>query len=63
MPRNSQALANAFRRSLTALGVVSALLLGAGPAFGQACAKDLSERLWNIDRVDDVAPLIEALAK
>ena len=33
------------------------------PAFGGAKAKVLSEQLWNVDRLDDVSPLIEALAK
>ena len=33
------------------------------PVFGEQRAKDLSERLWTIDRLDDVAPLVEALAK
>jgi hypothetical protein len=30
---------------------------------GTAKAKDLSERLWTIDKLDDVSPLIEALAR
>ena len=34
-----------------------------GPAFGAARAKELAERLWAIDQADDVAPLVEALAK
>jgi 2-methylcitrate dehydratase PrpD len=44
-------------------GLIDKFLGLVAPAFGEARAKDLSERLWNIDRVDDVAPLIEALAK
>jgi 2-methylcitrate dehydratase PrpD len=34
-----------------------------GPVFGEARARDLSQRLWNIEALDDVAPLVEALAK
>jgi 2-methylcitrate dehydratase PrpD len=34
-----------------------------GPVHGAAKAKELSERLWTIDKADDVAPLVEALAK
>jgi 2-methylcitrate dehydratase PrpD len=44
-------------------GLIDKFLGLVAPAFGETRAKDLSERLWNIDRVDDVAPLIEALAK
>jgi 2-methylcitrate dehydratase PrpD len=44
-------------------GLIDKFLGLVAPAFGEARAKDLSERLWNIDRADDVAPLIEALAK
>jgi len=33
------------------------------PVFGDARAKDLSARLWNIEALDDVAPLVEAMAK
>jgi len=33
------------------------------PVFGEKRAKDLSARLWNIDTLDDVAPLVEELAK
>ena len=33
------------------------------PQFGELRAKNLAERLWTIDTADDVAPLVEALAK
>jgi len=33
------------------------------PVLGAARAKDLSARLWTIDTLDDVAPLVNALAK
>jgi len=33
------------------------------PVFGDKRAKDLSARLWNIEALDDVAPLVEELAK
>jgi 2-methylcitrate dehydratase PrpD len=33
------------------------------PLYGEARAKDLAERLWTIDRADNVAPLVEALAR
>jgi 2-methylcitrate dehydratase PrpD len=33
------------------------------PVFGDKRAKDLSARLWSIEALDDVAPLVEALAK
>jgi 2-methylcitrate dehydratase PrpD len=44
-------------------GLIDKFLGLVGPAFGEARAKELSDRLWNIDRADNVAPLIEALAK
>ena len=34
-----------------------------GPVFGPARAKELMERVWSIDAVSDVAPLVEAMAK
>jgi 2-methylcitrate dehydratase PrpD len=34
-----------------------------GPVLGEAPARELSERLWNVEAIDDVAPLVEALAK
>ena len=33
------------------------------PVLGDARSKDLSARLWNIEALDDVAPLVEAMAK
>ena len=33
------------------------------PVYGEARAKQLSERLWNIELLKDAAPLIEALAR
>ena len=33
------------------------------PLYGEQRAKDLSEQLWTLDRLDNVAPLVEALAK
>jgi 2-methylcitrate dehydratase PrpD len=35
----------------------------AGPVLGEARARDLAERLWNVAAADDTAPLIEDLAK
>jgi 2-methylcitrate dehydratase PrpD len=34
-----------------------------GPVFGEPRAKRLSELLWNVEALDNVAPLAEALAK
>jgi 2-methylcitrate dehydratase PrpD len=34
-----------------------------GPVLGAARAKDLGERLWSLDEISDVAPLVEAMAK
>jgi 2-methylcitrate dehydratase PrpD len=45
------------------MGLIDKFLGLVSPAFGDAKAKVLSEQLWNIDRLDDVAPLIGALAK
>ena len=44
-------------------GLIAKFLGLVGPVFGEARAKDLSERLWTIEQADDVAPLVEALAK
>jgi len=33
------------------------------PVHGGAKARELADRLWSIDRADNVVPLIEALAK
>ena len=43
-------------------GLIAKFLGLVGPVFGEARAKDLSERLWTIDQTNDVAPLVEALA-
>src|SRR5438067_711424 len=34
-----------------------------GPVLGAARAKDLGERLWSLDAISDVAPLVESMAK
>jgi 2-methylcitrate dehydratase PrpD len=34
-----------------------------GPVLGAARAKELGERLWSLDEISDVAPLVEAMAK
>ena len=34
-----------------------------GPVLGAARAKDLGERLWWLDEIGDVAPLVEAMAR
>jgi 2-methylcitrate dehydratase PrpD len=34
-----------------------------GPVLGAARAKELMERLWSVDAIADVAPLVEAMAK
>ena len=44
-------------------GLIGKFLGLVAPVFGDARAKDLSERLWNVDKLDDVAPLVEDLAK
>ena len=43
-------------------GLIAKFLGLVGPVFGEARAKDLSERLWTVDKTDDVVPLVEALA-
>jgi 2-methylcitrate dehydratase PrpD len=35
----------------------------AGPVLGPARARDLAERLWSLDVIDDVALLVESMAK
>ena len=35
----------------------------AGPVLGPARARDLAERLWSLDAIDDVALLVESMAK
>ena len=44
-------------------GLIEKFLGLVAPVFGDARAKDLSQRLWSIAAIDDVAPLAEALAK
>ena len=44
-------------------GLIAKFLGLVEPLYGGKRAKDLSERLWAIDKLDDVAPLVEALAK
>jgi 2-methylcitrate dehydratase PrpD len=34
-----------------------------GPVLGAARAKELGERLWSLDEIGDVAPLVESMAK
>jgi 2-methylcitrate dehydratase PrpD len=35
----------------------------AGPVLGPARAKDVAERLWSLDAIDDVASLVQSMAK
>ena len=44
-------------------GLIAKFLGLVGPVLGEARAKELSERLWTVDKADDVSPLVEALAK
>jgi 2-methylcitrate dehydratase PrpD len=44
-------------------GLIEKFLGLVGPLYGDARAKDISERLWNIAAIDNVAPLVEDLAK
>ena len=44
-------------------GLIDKFLGLVAPAFGDAKAKELSERLWTVDKIDDVSPLIESMAK
>jgi len=44
-------------------GLIAKFLGLVGPVLGEARAKDLSERLWTIEKADDVTPLVESLAK
>jgi 2-methylcitrate dehydratase PrpD len=34
-----------------------------GPVLGPARAKDLAERLWSVDAIDDVASLVQSMAR
>ena len=44
-------------------GLIDKFLGLAGPVLGEARAKELSERLWDVDKADDVAPLVEVLER
>src|SRR5215831_814624 len=44
-------------------GLTAKFLDLAGPVLGAARAKELGERLWSLDAISDVAPLVEAMAK
>jgi 2-methylcitrate dehydratase PrpD len=44
-------------------GLIGKFLGLVAPVFGEARAKDLSERLWDVAKLRDVAPLADALAK
>jgi 2-methylcitrate dehydratase PrpD len=44
-------------------GLIEKFLGLVAPVFGDARAKDLSERLWNVAAIDNVAPLADDLAK
>jgi hypothetical protein len=33
-----------------------------GPVLGGARAQELMQRLWSLDAIDDIAPLVEAMA-
>jgi len=44
-------------------GLLQKFLGLVAPVFGEAKAKDLSERLWEVAKLDNVAPLAEDLAK
>jgi 2-methylcitrate dehydratase PrpD len=44
-------------------GLIAKFLGLVGPVLGEQRAKDLAERLWTIDATNDIAPLIESLAK
>jgi hypothetical protein len=33
------------------------------PVFGPARAKELMEGVWSVEEIDDVAPLVESMAK
>jgi 2-methylcitrate dehydratase PrpD len=44
-------------------GLIAKFLDLVGPVHGAPKAKELSERLWNVEQAVDVAPLVEALAK
>jgi 2-methylcitrate dehydratase PrpD len=43
-------------------GLTAKFLDLVGPVLGAARAKELGERLWSLDEVNDVAPLVESMA-
>jgi 2-methylcitrate dehydratase PrpD len=44
-------------------GLTAKFLDLVGPVLGAARAKELSEQLWSLDAISDVAPLVESMAK
>jgi 2-methylcitrate dehydratase PrpD len=44
-------------------GLTAKFLDLVGPVLGAARAKELGERLWSLDAIGDVAPLVESMAK
>ena len=44
-------------------GLIEKFLGLVAPVMGDKKAKDLSERLWNVEAIGDVAPLADQLAK
>jgi 2-methylcitrate dehydratase PrpD len=44
-------------------GLTAKFLDLVGPVLGAARAKELGERLWSLDEISDVAPLVESMAK
>jgi len=44
-------------------GLTAKFLDLVGPVLGAARAKELGERLWSLDAISDVAPLVESMAK
>jgi 2-methylcitrate dehydratase PrpD len=44
-------------------GLTAKFLDLVGPVLGAARAKELGERLWSVDEISDVAPLVESMAK
>jgi hypothetical protein len=44
-------------------GLQAKFLKLVAPVFGPARAKELMERLWSVEKIADVAPLVESMAK
>jgi hypothetical protein len=44
-------------------GLQAKFLELAGPMFGTARAKELMEQVWSVEKIGDVAPLVESMAK